>query len=181
MTFLLQAEQLQVSHSASPHVSDASTPQWFWASFSRLLLPAYPYLFFVLELDQLSDVPSSVLSSEKFYLLHPPGDVLHNTTLKALSLLHTLHTHVQLGVYQESQDTFCKAALQSLSIQYVLVHGFIPSQETDLELQQAPVSLFLEPTELSLRRRLMTSFNNHSSRLCIICKVAKDSLCHQMR
>lgn len=125
-----------------------------------------------------SGVSSSVLSSENFYLPHPPGDVLHNTTQEALSLLHhTLHTHVQLGAYHESQDIFCKAALQSGSTQYVLVHGVILSQLQDFEFQQAPVSLFLEPTELPLRSRLMISFNNHSSHLCIICKVAKDSLC----
>lgn len=123
----------------------------------------------------ISDVSSPVLSSEKFYLPHPPGDVLHKTTQEVLSLLHhTLHTHVQLAVYQEPQDIFGKAALQSW--QYVLVHGAIPPQIQDSERQQAPVSLFLEPTELPLRNKFMTSFNNHSSQLCTICKAAKDSL-----
>lgn len=91
---------------------------------------------------------SSVLSSEKFYFPHPSGDVPHNTTQEALSLLHcTLHTHVQLGAYQEFQDISCKAALQSVSTQYVLMHRIIPSQVQDSELQQVPVSLCLEPTE----------------------------------
>jgi len=62
-------------------------------------------------------------------------------------------TYVQLGVHQDPQDFFCKAAFQTVCLQPILMYGVIPSQVQTfalplVELHEITFCPFLQTVEV---------------------------------
>ena len=94
----------------------------------------------------------------------------------------TLLPPVQPGVHQDPQVFFCQAAFQPGGPQHILVHGFVPPQVQDcallfVELDEVPVSPFLQPVVVPLDGSTTVGCISHSSQFDVICKLAESILC----
>lgn len=101
---------------------------------------------------------------------HVQGITVLTVHLKLTSLLAFFAAVLapgQLGVHQEPQILFCKAAFWTVDFQHVLVAGVIPQQVQDfalliVELYEVPVSPFLQAvnTEIFTASLGLSSYPN---------------------
>lgn len=89
-----------------------------------------------------------------------------------------LLAHGHLGVHQDPQRFFCRAACQPISPQHIVVSGAVPPQVQDFalplaQLHEVQVSPFLQPLDGSTTLWWIS----HSSQFYVICKLAGGTLC----
>ncbi|KAK4825361.1 hypothetical protein QYF61_026880 [Mycteria americana] len=138
------------------------------------------------ELDAVLQVGSHQSRVEgQNHLPRPAGHAAFDAAQDRVGLLgceHTLLGHVQLFIYQYSQILLCRAALNHIIPQPVLILGIAPTQVQDLALG------FVEPHEVhmdSFRFQLVQvpldgilslKHVNHTTQLGIVCKLAEGAL-----
>ena len=86
---------------------------------------------------------------------------------------HAWLGHGYLLIHQHSQVLLCRAALQQVSPEPVLMHGVIPPQVQDLalalvELHWFPLCPTLQPVQISLKGSTAFQCISHSSQFCVI-------------
>ncbi|XP_052556631.1 uncharacterized protein LOC128089357 isoform X2 [Tympanuchus pallidicinctus] len=115
------------------------------------------------------------------HLPQPAGHALFNAPQDAIGPLGhkgTLLAHGQPVVHQDTQVPLCRAPLQQLIPQPVLVHAIIPPQMQDSTLAFVKPHLVvfcpaLQPVQVSLNGSTAFRHVSQSSQLCIISKLAE--------
>ena len=108
------------------------------------------------------------------------GNAFPDAILDIISLRYskgTLQAHGQLGVHQDPQVLFCRAASQLSGLQHVPVPGVVSPEMQGFGLHEDTIGWFLQPAEVPLDRSMSFKWLRHSAQLCVLKKHTEKTLC----
>ncbi|KAK4818126.1 hypothetical protein QYF61_006213 [Mycteria americana] len=111
----------------------------------------------------------------------PELDAVLQNTVGLLGCERTLSAHVQLFIHQYPQVLLCRAALNHIIPQPVLILGVAPTQLQDpalglVDLHEGHTGPLLELVQVPLDGILSLRCVNHTTQLGVICKLAEGAL-----